>query len=85
LVEKSFKTFTKKESCDTLKNTEVIVASSVEDREKERQIESEIAEILRERFCFRFIILEGQEKRIGEQGLESRLIGTVSNCNICKP
>jgi hypothetical protein len=53
--------------------------------EKERQIESEITKILRERFCFRFIILEGQEKRIGEQGLESRLIGTVSNCNICKP
>ena len=52
--------------------------------EKERQIESEITKILRERFCFRFIILEGQEKRIGEQGLENRLIGMVANCNICK-
>jgi hypothetical protein len=28
--------------------------------------------------------LEDQEKRIGKQGLESRLIGTVANCNICK-
>jgi predicted lactoylglutathione lyase len=33
LVEKFFKTFTKKEICDTSKNTEVIVALSVESRE----------------------------------------------------
>jgi predicted lactoylglutathione lyase len=34
LDEKFFKTFTKKEICDTSKNTEVIVALSVEGREK---------------------------------------------------
>jgi hypothetical protein len=34
LVEKFFKTFTKKEICDTSKNTEVIVTLSVESREK---------------------------------------------------
>ena len=34
LVEKFFKTFTKKEICDTSKNTEVIVALSAESREK---------------------------------------------------
>ena len=34
LVEKFFKTFTKKEICDTKKNTEVIVALSAESREK---------------------------------------------------
>src|SRR6476659_9524325 len=34
LVEKFFKTFTKNEICDTSKNTEVIVALSVENREK---------------------------------------------------
>jgi len=34
LVEKFFQTFTKKEICDTLKNTEMIVALSVESREK---------------------------------------------------
>jgi len=39
--------------------------------------------MLRERFSFRFIALEGQQKRIGKEGLESRLIGTVSNCNVC--
>ena len=38
LVEKFFKTFTKKEICDTSKNTEVIVALSVEDREKVDQM-----------------------------------------------
>jgi uncharacterized protein len=34
LVEKFFKTFTKKEICDTTKNTEVIIALSTESREK---------------------------------------------------
>jgi predicted lactoylglutathione lyase len=34
LVEKFFKTFTKKEICDTTKDTEVIVALSAESREK---------------------------------------------------
>jgi hypothetical protein len=53
--------------------------------EKEKQIESEISKILRDTFSFRFIALEGQQKRIGKEGLESRLIGTVANCNVCKP
>jgi predicted lactoylglutathione lyase len=38
LIEKFFKTFTKKEICDTSKNTEVIVALSVESREKVDQM-----------------------------------------------
>jgi predicted lactoylglutathione lyase len=38
LVEKFFKAFTKKEICDTSKNTEVIVAISVEGREKVDQM-----------------------------------------------
>ncbi len=38
LVEKFFKTFTKKEICDTSKKTEVIVALSVEGREKVDQM-----------------------------------------------
>jgi uncharacterized protein len=38
LVERFFKTFTKKEICDTSKNTEVIVALSVEGREKVDQM-----------------------------------------------
>ena len=39
LVEKFFRTFTKKEICDASKNTEVIVALSVESREKVDQID----------------------------------------------
>jgi predicted lactoylglutathione lyase len=38
LVEKFFKTFTKKEICDTAKDTEVIVALAVESREKVDQL-----------------------------------------------
>jgi uncharacterized protein len=38
LIEKFFKTFTKKEICDASKNTEVIVALSVETREKVDQM-----------------------------------------------
>lgn len=38
LVEKFFKTFTKREICDTSKDTEVIVALSVESREKVDQM-----------------------------------------------
>jgi hypothetical protein len=52
--------------------------------EKEKQIESDISKILRERFSFRVTILEGQQTRIGKEGLESRLIGTVASCNVCK-
>jgi hypothetical protein len=38
LVEKFFKTFTKKETCDTSKNTEVIMAITAENREKVDQL-----------------------------------------------
>lgn len=40
--------------------------------------------IMCERFSFRFIVLEGQQKRVGKEGLESRLIGTVAGCDVCK-
>ena len=44
LVEKFFKTFTKKEICDTTKNTEVIVALSAESREKVDQTIKKVVE-----------------------------------------
>jgi hypothetical protein len=44
LVEKFFKTFTKKEICDTAKNTEVIVALSAESRQKVDQMVSKAVE-----------------------------------------
>ena len=44
LVEKFFKAFTKKEICDTTKNTEVIVALSAESREKVDQMTTKAIE-----------------------------------------
>lgn len=52
---------------------------------KERQIEGEVSRILRERFAFRWIELEGQERRMGSQGLEAVLIGTLARCDGCGP
>lgn len=55
------------------------------DVEKEREIESSVTRILRERFAFRWIELKGQERRIGPQGLEAPLIGTLARCSECRP
>jgi hypothetical protein len=44
LVEKFFKTFTKKEICDATKETEVISALSVESREKVDQMINKVME-----------------------------------------
>jgi hypothetical protein len=58
---------------------------SKRDVEKERRLESEVTEILRKRFSFRFIIVADQTERMGTSGLESRLIGTAARCNVCNP
>jgi predicted lactoylglutathione lyase len=44
LVEKFFKTFTKKEICDTTKDTEVIIAVSTESREKVNEMMQNVFE-----------------------------------------
>ena len=51
----------------------------------ERRIESMITTTLREKFYFRFIIIDSQLERMGSKGLESSLIGTVASCKLCKP
>ena len=51
----------------------------------EKEIESRITNLLRDSFSFRFLEVEKEEERIGQKGLESRLIGTVTNCPDCKP
>ena len=53
--------------------------------QKEKAIESQVTELIRKRFYFRLIPLEGQEKRMGKTGIESRLIGTVAACKLCTP
>jgi hypothetical protein len=55
------------------------------DVEKEKQIEGDVTRILRERFTFRWIELEGQERRMGRQGLEAAFIGTLARCGECRP
>ena len=59
--------------------------SGLRDIEKEKSIEKQITEILRNNFFFRFVIIENEDERIGSKGLESKLIGTVSRCTMCKP
>lgn len=51
--------------------------------DKEKDIESQITDLLRKEFYFRWIPLVGQRKRMGKEGMESRLIGTVANCKLC--
>jgi hypothetical protein len=55
------------------------------DVEKEKQIEYQVTRILRERFMFRWIEVEGQKRRMGSQGLEATLIGTLARCDECCP
>jgi hypothetical protein len=55
------------------------------DVEKEREVEREVTRILRERFTFRWIELEGEDQRLGSQGLEAALIGTFACCGECRP
>jgi len=54
------------------------------DIDKEKRIEATITKRLRERFCFRFVMIDSQMKRMGSKGLESLLIGTVASCKLCK-
>lgn len=55
------------------------------DVKKEKQIEYQVTRILRERFVFRWIEVEGQKRRMGSQGLEATLIGTLARCGECRP
>jgi hypothetical protein len=52
---------------------------------KEKRLETEVTRILRDTFSFRYIPIEGQERRMGGQGLEKALIGTVARCQECGP
>jgi hypothetical protein len=49
---------------------------------KEKELEEKITRIIRERFSFRFIVLNGQAERIM---LERALIGTLASCKLCRP
>jgi len=53
--------------------------------DKERSMESTITKILRNKFFYRFFLIEHQIERMGSQGLESSLIGTLAGCKKCRP
>ena len=55
------------------------------DIDKEKRMESTITKMIRERFYFRFVMIDSQLERMGGNGLESSLIGTVASCKLCKP
>jgi hypothetical protein len=55
------------------------------DISKEVAIETEVTQILRQRFSFKFIEVADETKRRGNQGLERALIGTLASCPRCSP
>ncbi|MFZ0914018.1 MAG: hypothetical protein WBQ76_01370 [Candidatus Korobacteraceae bacterium] len=50
---------------------------------KESEIERDVTRILRQSFSFRFIEIPDQAQRMGAEGLESALIGTLASCDQC--
>lgn len=50
--------------------------------DKERELEEKITRIIKERFSFRFIVLDDQMER---NRLKSALIGTLAHCGLCRP
>ncbi len=55
------------------------------DLDKELQIESQVTELLRRDFSFRYVVVDQQAERMGTGGLEAALIGTLSHCGQCRP
>ena len=49
--------------------------------EEDARIEAEVTRLLRERFSLRFVVLEGEKKRLD---IESRIIGTLHRCPCCR-
>ena len=55
------------------------------DINKEVATEKEVTRILRDNFSFRFIEVADQIQRMGIEGLERPLIGTLASCALCGP
>ena len=52
------------------------------DIDKEREVEARVTALLRTGFSLRFIVVEAQELK---KRLEACLIGTVAQCELCRP
>ena len=57
----------------------------VRDISKEVAVEREITQVLRANFSFRCIEVADQRLRMGSEGLERALIGTLASCALCGP
>ena len=55
--------------------------SHLRDVGEDARIEAEVTRLLRERFSLRFVVLEGEEERFD---IESKMIGTLHRCPLCK-
>lgn len=55
------------------------------DISREVAIETAVTQILRQKFSFKFIEVADQANRMGSQGLERALIGTLASCPRCGP
>tara|TARA_Y100000590_G_scaffold401626_1_gene486638 strand:- start:126 stop:839 length:714 start_codon:yes stop_codon:yes gene_type:complete len=62
-----------------------IELSDLRDIPLEKKIETQVTSLLQNNFSFKYLIVKGQEKRMGSKGIESRLIGTLSECGECLP
>lgn len=63
------------------------VRESIRDRrisQTEIRVETEVTQLLRTRFSFRFIAVEQERDRLGGEGLEKALIGTLAQCSACR-
>ena len=70
---------------DFMKKENLKLYAHLRDIDEERRTEAEVTRLMREDFSFRFVVLEGQAARMGREGLEARLIGTVAQCSSCRP
>ncbi len=52
---------------------------------KEKALEAEITSRLRSKFSFKAIEFTGQAQRMGKEGMEAVLIGTLAKCPTCQP
>jgi hypothetical protein len=55
------------------------------DINKEAALEKEVTALLRQKFSFRYIEIADEMQRMGNEGLEKALIGTLASCPQCKP
>jgi hypothetical protein len=61
------------------------IKGHLRDISKEVAIEKEVTQILRQQFSFRYVEIADEMQRMGNQGLERALIGTLASCPQCKP